>query len=87
MRSIKEATVFGSLLMACANSRCVMPSFSSKVRITVNWSGVIRRCAMRRRKALFNPYQARRSNKGAGGVRANQSPARNRHGIASQAYV
>ncbi len=64
MRSKSEATVFGSLLINSVRRRCVMPSFSSNVRITVNWSGVTPRCAMRRRKAWFNPYHARRNSSG-----------------------
>ena len=50
--------------MAWANWRCVMPSFSNRVRMTVNWSGVKPRCAMRRRNVWFKPYHARRNNRG-----------------------
>ncbi len=66
MRSSKDATVFGSLLIKCVSSRCVTPlgSDSSKLRITVNWSGVTSVCAMRRRNAWFKLYHARRSNGG-----------------------
>jgi hypothetical protein len=65
IRSSNEATVLGSLLMSSVKRRCVIPSFSSNVRITVNWSGVSPRCAIRLRNAWFKPYQARRNNKGS----------------------
>jgi hypothetical protein len=64
MRSRSDATVFASLLIYSVNRRWEIPSFSSNVRMTVNWSGVIPRCAMRRRNAWFNPYHARRSSSG-----------------------
>ncbi len=64
IRSKSEATVFGSLLIKVVSWRCEMPSCSSNVRSAVNWSGVSPRCAMRRRKAWFKPYHARRNNGG-----------------------
>lgn len=62
MRSSKEAMVLGSLDIAVLSSLWVMSSGLDSVRQrrTVNWSGVTPVLAMRRRNALFRPYQAPR---------------------------
>ena len=67
MRSTSEAIVFGSLAMLLVSPLCVKPSpsCSSKVRMAVNWSGVTPVWAIRRRKAWFNPYHARRRRMGS----------------------
>jgi len=39
IRSNSDATVFGSLLIRWVSSRWVIPSFSSRSAMTVNWSG------------------------------------------------
>ncbi len=66
IRSSNEAIVFGSLEIVSAMLRCEIPfgSASPSVLNTVNWSGVIFKCAIRRRNAWFKPYQARRSSNG-----------------------
>ncbi len=75
--------MLGSLLMSWVRSRWVSPraSPSRSVRITVNWSGVMPKWVMRRRKAWFKPYQARRSN---GGSR--RRPGESRGGAAALGF-